>query len=550
MLVQRWPAPTARAALARDLSIFVRRHPDDDRARLARAYLAWLYVDDGQLDLARATASPVISGPRGAAHDFAKVVLAAILVRERLPREALALLEPLVGKIVDSRERLIFGEQLVLALLGAKEYERFALAVVDWLAHTTPEYRDEIERATAELLSTLEAPPLERALSALQHDRAESPTRTPVRTWLLRALRDRLTRLAVSKSDASLARRLLDSGPPSLRATDQGRALNRVATQGAVSAKIVGRSVGLVLSLKDDASRRRSAEVTAGLSRALGLPGAAGDRTGVKLLLQEEQGGSGEMQRALSALAGQGAALLVAGVDDFGALDASSYAESEKIPVLLLAGVPANSAKFALAIGAADGTDRGSLDAAFAARGNARRAYVGPGGVPCESVVAAGEQRFPIPAWKKEGVEAILLLGDAGCARELIFELGQTRYRPALGFGFESVQALAASETPFPTLTVASGRFPTQGGSGASIGWYEVLGHDAALLARAALRDFPSERVDEPKAVSKLHARAQAALLAASVELWSTDRRGFEGKTALQRTVRVIAQGATLVGRP
>ena len=28
------------------------------------------------------------------------------------------------------------------------------------------------------------------------------------------------------------------------------------------------------------------------------------------------------------------------------------------------------------------------------------------------------------------------------------------------------------------------------------------------------------------------------------------DRRGFEGKTALQRTVRVIAQDGTLAGRP
>ena len=49
-----------------------------------------------------------------------------------------------------------------------------------------------------------------------------------------------------------------------------------------------------------------------------------------------------------------------------------------------------------------------------------------------------------------------------------------------------------------------------------------------------------NDLVEEARAVTKLHERAHAALLSASVELWSTDRKGFEGKNALGRELRVV----------
>jgi hypothetical protein len=76
--------------------------------------------------------------------------------------------------------------------------------------------------------------------------------------------------------------------------------------------------------------------------------------------------------------------------------------------------------------------------------------------------------------------------------------------------------------------------------AGSPPSWYHTLGHDAALLAAAALSDFPLHRVDDTREVERLHRHAQAKLALASAALWSSRRQGFAGKRVLERDLRVI----------
>jgi hypothetical protein len=182
-------------------------------------------------------------------------------------------------------------------------------------------------------------------------------------------------------------------------------------------------------------------------------------------------------------------------------------------------------------------------------------ATAGPGGVSCDSrSSAAGQPRFPVFDWKRRGVGALLLSGDADCARDVIAELGQARLRPRLGFGLSCGELFATVETKLPCLGVAVGDYPVpQSGdpppsmirwreaTGSPPTWYHVLGHDAALLASAALAEFPLQLVDDAREVAKLHRQARAALATASAALWSSRRAGFEGGQRLRRDPRIVS---------
>lgn len=541
-LQQRWLSDKHRAALERAFEDFVRRYPDDARTRWARIYLAFLHAEAGRLELARATVAPTRQGPAGAAHDFADVVEASILVREGQAARAVLLLQPLSGKIVDPEERLIFGEQLVVATLAARQWPTAASAMVDWIADAAPDQLEDVRGALRNRVMVLPSRALERVLHSLQIAGVEARTRAPAREWLRKLLRDRLTQLALTESDAELARRLLDSAPPSLRGSEQGRALSRIATEGTVTARVIGRSIGLVLSLGDERTRRRSAEVTAGVSRALGLPTSAKDPNSVRLLIEEEHGQPGHMQRALAALSGEGAAVLVAGVDAAGASEAANYALRAKIPVIVLAPPEPKPQASVFCVAPPADSDRAALDGAVNGSAQTPAIVIGAEGLPCRAEVPAGETRFPVAEWRKSKTRALMVVEDAECGRELFAELERARLRPLVGLGLESAELLPLADYRGQKIAVSAGRFPgsatTENSS--NLRWYEVLGHDAGVLAGAAVRDFPLQQAEQAGEVARLHERARRALLEVRAELWSTEQKGFANAHELGRTLRVV----------
>jgi hypothetical protein len=465
---------------------------------------------------------------------------------------------------VDSRERLLYGEEIVRAALAGRHHVEVMAYLLDWLAFAPAEDRYAVQTLIEARLERVPPTTLERSLRELDLAAlagTETSSLAPARDWLRKAVRSRLTRVALESRDGALARRLLDTAPLSERSGDQGVALERIAANSSVAPRVAGRAVGLLLTLRDSTTRRRSAHAAAGISRALGLPRSSSNPEAVRLITGDD-GESADTEQGLLALAGEGAAILVAGVDEASAGAAQRYAEAASIPVILLHAPkdPPRRGGFGFLLGAAVGQEDEILTTALSEQGLKAGIRIGPGGLSCEDrPQAAGDPRFGAA----RGVEAdsLLLLGDAACARDAIAELGQRRARPTLAFGLECAELFQQVDVPQRQLSASTGSFPWRAKtapdsmrrwkatSGAAPSWYEVLGRDAGQLAMTVLQSFPLDRVDDARAVTNLHDRAQDELARVSVELWSSERRGFLGARTLERKI-VVIESAGAVPQP
>src|SRR5262249_40461550 len=154
--------------------------------------------------------------------------------------------------------------------------------------------------------------------------------RIAAQKWLLGAARARLVRVALSERDPDLARWLVETMPLKLGHDDTRDALESLASTRAVAPRVAGKALGGVLDVTDERSRRRSADVVAGVSRALGLPNGAPPEGSVQLVTRDAAEPA-EVDRALSGLAGDGASILVAGVTEESSLAAALFAERAEI---------------------------------------------------------------------------------------------------------------------------------------------------------------------------------------------------------------------------
>jgi hypothetical protein len=553
-LHQRWLAagPAERAKLEPSVRNFLERHGGDARARLARLYLAWILIQRGELRSARALVDQTRRGPAGSAHDFAEVARAAILVRDGKPEQALRVLEPLEGKLVDTDERLLYGSERVHAALAARKHHTAVDYMLRWLAEAPVEDREPIGMRITALIAGMPPAALEVSLRSLDAETrsGSAPGRAGARSWLSKAIRERLVKLALERRDGELARRLIDEGPPSLRRGDRGSELSRLAVSGALVPRVAGRAIGFVLSLGSADARRTSAEAAAGISRALGLPERDSEPGAVRLITADEAGAPGGVTRALAELAGEGAAVLIAGVEPRGAAEAQTYADGAGIPVIVLAPLERLAADgFAFSLASDRETEQALLDAELAQRGLTSLARVGVGGESCQATApTAGAPRFPVRTWRRDRIEALVLFADSGCARDAVAELSAAGSRPLLAFGLECAELLTALETAHQRVAIASGKFPLPyqpGQTARPTTWHAALGHDAALLAAAAISDFALERVDDARDVAALHRRAQKNLAMAKAALWTSERAGFQAGRQLRRTLRIAARNST-----
>lgn len=550
-------SPGDRGRLEPSLVSFLERHPADPRVRIARVYLAWLYVQRGRVNEAVALVRLTRQGRSGTARDFAAVAEAAILLREGKPEQALSVLAPLEGKLIDPDERFLFGEQRVLANLAAQKPTAALRAMRDWLAETPPEERDAARGRVVLLVDEIAAEPLFRALTELVADNDApnaNPERERARGFLLPQVAERLMKLCIEYEDGSLARRLLDTGIEVFRRGARGQELVRIAATASVLPRVAGRAVGLVLSIGSAEARRRSAQVATGVSRGLGLPASAADADAVQLMTSEDDGSEEGVAHALAELAGEGAAILIAGVDPKTAAAAAKYSEHTGIPVVLLS-APANGLSgAAFLLGESPERESEALSTGADALSLTTRTKIGAGGISCEiAAAAAGQPRFPVQGWKKDKLDGVLVIGDATCARDVSRESAETGRRVTLGLGLEAGEIFAELEALQPRFALSAGSFPHRPGvtasaaqrewvaqSGHAPSWFTTLGHDAALLARIALSDFSLERSVDAQTVAVLHRRATDRLGAAQAELWSSDARGFGGARILTRSLGTV----------
>ncbi len=542
-----------RRALEPALATFRHQHPNDDLSRLAGVLLAWLAVDracddeggrkgcDAQAlgaaqDLAHRLAAECGPGTTG---DIARAVEGASLRRQGQPGKALDLLDPLVSKLIDPWARALVDQEAVAAAIDDKRWARALQLIRVWLHEATSEEGASVRAAIGESLERVPSSQLQALLDA-------GPTAVVAAdedAEMVRLVTARLAEDAIKRGDARLAQALLTAAGGVLG--DRGDRIAQLAA-GAGRARVAAQTVGLALSLRDDRTRRRGADIAAGVAFGLGLPGSS-----ARLVTRDDHGSLDRFEEALAALSTDGASILIAGSDEKEAALAAAFAEAHHIPVILLQ-PPASDphAHFSFVVGAGAGEVEDALIAGLTSRGASPVVVLADDALrpraprpQVAGVRGCGEAGAP---WKGLGVAlaGVVLSASPACAREGLAAPTAQKIRFAAG--------LDADVLPLPpgSLVLTAGDFPAVSSESwsksheAPPNWWAALGHDAAVLAWAGVQVLPPQGTEDPAEVEFRRAQAATAMATAKIALWTTEARGFGGTRALPRTLGVREVGA------
>jgi len=556
ILKEQWTSapPDARIGLERPLTGFIQRFPEDPQGRWARIYLAWIALQRGDLELAERWLGLAAPGPTGAASDLSEVVRASIeLARGRAPL-AYAKLSALEGRLIDPDDRLLCLDRLVLASLAVKLYPEAVEQILELAALAARQHRERLWRTLEPRLAEVPLPVLESSLPGLSTSNIKSPSVRPAERaaavdWMRQQILDVLSRSALTHQDVGLAQRLVATSPGDAKEAASDRSeLLWLATQGGLTPTLQGRTLGLALELADPNTRRRAMDVAAGISLTLDLAQRASDQSQVSLETRPVEGDA--VGDALARLAGDGAALLVAGFDPHSARQAADFAANSGVPVLLLAEPEGAQAlpSSAYVIGANDTAAFSVLRGALEGRVD-KLLSVGSKQTPC--VDAAGDAPAGLLPTEAEGHRpGLLVLGAAECVPLLQTLDG----RWSVGLGPQALGSVAPGELRVRELwAVVAGRLArldTTGDAEASRwfarkgrapGWYDALGHDVARLAEAVLPVAAAEPVRDPAKVAGVHRQIAARLAQlTTADLWSSDSSKFNADHRLEREFRAL----------
>jgi hypothetical protein len=290
----------------------------------------------------------------------------------------------------------------------------------------------------------------------------------------------------------------------------------------------------------------------------------------VHLVTRNDAGDDESTENALDELAGEGAAIVIAGLDAPSAGRASRWAEHHRLPIVVLAPAePLDDASFAFSLGVprrdviraleravpglATGSvapviDGGEVDGYPANMGATDLHLAAP--VPCDTQTGrAGETRFPISLWELGGIHQWLVSGAAGCVSNLAVELGAAHEHGVLALTLEAAR-LVPRIPGLRIVTAQAGIVPAnaKGDPRATemrrfsealgpLSWWAALGRDAAALARSAVLELPSDLATASEAVTSRRAQARDQLAVARTSLWSTEAVGWSSGRAIKRTV-------------
>ncbi len=567
------------------LETFLARHPQDGAAPLVKVYLAFALMEAAQLVAADGALSSVSELPPGATRDLATVAKARSLRLHGAPQSALDSLRPLVGKVIDDGDREVFLEEVALSALGAHvDYE--ALAYLDaWLRGVGEDDKDRVKAKITQMLDTLPRAVLEQTYRTMRERGAASGYGSDTQ----KLVAERLARIAVETNDAALARWLVEESGVSAAQTggDAGLELGELAASRRGLATVTGRTVGLLLPTRDRELRDEAADVVRGISWALDLPRSAGSEEVARLVTREDGVDLAGTQTAMEELAGEGAAVIVAGFDRASADRAVRWSEESGVAVLLLAApsTPLMPKKTAVVLGERPEREIAMLADALVRHGVKTAALVADaaddesaaatldarsGGlallptVRCDVPLSnAGRTRFPVDAWWRGGARGWVVAGPPACARDLLRDLGAAAPKaagaspPVVALTLESGIPMNEAPRGIAVLSASAGIVPVLASRpeeardeevrrfmerfGVRPSYWTALGHDAGVLAKTALAPLPKDTTTDTKAVVQRRAIVQAGLLATRVRLWTSDERGVGDGRVLARSLRLVS---------
>jgi len=548
----------ARTGLERRLTAFVQRYPTDPQGRWVRIYLAWIAIQQKRLDIAERWLALAEPGPAGAASDLAGVVGAALELSRGHADAAYRELLELSGKLIDTDDRLLCLDQLVLAALADGRYRAAVVHMLELSAQAARRHRERTWRALEPRLASIPLPELEASLPSLSTSQIQSASVTPAERaaavdWMRRTLLELLSRSALDEQDVALAQRLVAAPQAASDENLDKSELLLLATRGTLERTVRGRALGLALELGDELTSQRSIDVATGISLTLDLPSR--ERPQDPLVLVTRQVERGDVGDALARLAGDGASLVVAGFSPQSARQAAQFAAQSGMPVLLLhePGEPATPSAdlapsvFVLGIDGARAND--VLYAALEQR--------------VHGVVRVGSEEAPCPE-SDEQLDALLgrassgrrprLQFDAGasCARQVLMHLPRAARPLALGFGLDALAVAWDDAPPADEMWgVGAGQLPNLAGANDGLAslwlsrkgrpptWYEALGHDAALVASLVVGPTHERVVRDPEGVRAVY-RAVSERLSTRpfASLWTADGDRFDAARRLPRQLR------------
>ena len=586
---------------------FIAQFPKDDLVPRARVVLALADLRGGDLAGADAQLALTSEVERGTTLELWTVARARRLRLGGDPEAALGLLRPLVGKSVDPLVRSLFEEELTLTALAThRDYE--AIAYMDaWLRASSPEDRPATIAQVTAAVQTLTRPVLVSSLQAMSTQRVTLGYGADIE----RILAQRLVQIATTSGDAELARMLLEADPLALAAAgDAGTALGELAASRRGLNVVAGRTLGLLLPTESPGLRDESADVMRGVLWALGLPrgsrtpaaadagappGGAASTCGalepapapsepapeeaVHLVTRDDEGNLARTEGSLDELAGEGAAIVIAGLDAETAERALRWGEEHAVPVIALVMPTAAPARalFGFELGEGRGpvldalahaepslttttavpvVDASELPSFPPSGGPVGALNLGPP-VSCDTpAVRAGEPRFPVGPWQHADTTAWIVTGSPDCAVDVVGELAAGRTRGVVGLTLEAASLLR--HTPgLRVLSARAGVVPEadpRDPRGEELrrftatlgraGWWTALGRDAATLARRALLALPVDTVGDAHAVTDRRAAARASLASTHARLWTTEASGWGPQQTMTRTLCTVEESA------
>jgi hypothetical protein len=590
---EQWARGERLDVLRRDLVAWIARHPRDPASLRASAYVSVLCALEGDFACARLHGLRVkAASARGASRDLVSLSEARVVRMSGSPEAALELLRPLAGKWVDQAAAAIFLEELAQAALSSHvEFE--ALGYLDaWLEASKG---DDFEKVKARVLSLIRGLPrtvLEPSYAVMKQRGKDSGYGLELR----RLCAERLAEIAIETSDSNMARGLLEGANIGI-ARELAKALEELAVSTKGFRVVRGKTVGLLLPVSTSALRDESAEVLRGVSFALGLSGLG---RVTRLVTRDSPAEADRMEVALEELAGEGASLIIGGLEPVAASRLLAWGAASQMSVIALAAPSStpsgtrNAARPArgaiLGLGAEDEARfiqnsianglaakaegvrfpaRWNLVFSDVARGNQGVAWFPSGAglqfaraTDCSAPdVSAGNLRFRPAAFERagagSGASGWIVMGQRECMRDLAFDAART---PQAGTLLASLEAgLPAEDVRLAGLTVLSvqaGLLPflatsasdlpdedvrRYAGDYASIPTYwAALGHDAGALAEKALAPLPDDEATTDTWIFQRRATVEAGLVHAKVRFWTSEANSLSDKRQLERKLSLV----------
>lgn len=526
-LRKRWTSASReeRKAMRADIEGLRSQFAGEQVARQADLYLAWIALEFGEFDEARRLAELAGSPHPGNVRMLGQLVEGASLSRSGESDEALRLLLPLVGQLIDLYARDLLHEEAVISAVTAQRWQD-ALWLLDvWLRDVPEDDQQAVLDIVRALVKGIPSEPLETTL------RQRATLDTAARGGALdKVLVRQLAVTALELKDSALARRLLEHPGALPMLGDSAAALLDLAARFDVP-QVAGRQVGVYVADGGPELAQRAAQITLGALDVLGSPGG-----GARVVVRQSP--TEDAAAALAALDTEGVSVLIGGTDPASAEKLARFSESEGLAALLL--VPPSSAtphRWAFVFGPDEQQPAAALAESLARQGAQQIAVIGASAllpasprllpsIPCVALPPAAQlTRYPLREWRSRGVDGLLLLGSARCAQDAIDEARAAGISLRIALGPVAAEALqplppGASRTrraPPPATFAALGCYPTSQpnaaiSAGGLPGYFRKLSQDAARTAALALAGLPDDRTLDASEVKQRRERVRAAL--------------------------------------